>query len=241
MTPVRLRREDAAYAAATLFAAGLVAYLTVANFGLVPSPFAAADFQGPRPIGVPALLALPGPGDAGGAGGTGTVQVPTVPDLSGGLNNGTPPAPARDTVPPAVAIGTPDGAILVSLSGESVQGTASDDASGVDRVVVTFTPLLGEPSVILADMACTAGLTCSWSVAPPTLIGNYTIEAQAFDRSGNSATAGPVNITIVEAQPSSQASSGGLVGGAVDAVVGTVAGAVGTVANTAGGLLGALL
>lgn len=231
MTSVRWRREDAAYAAATMFAATLVVYLTAGNFGLVPSPFAPA-VESARPIGVPALQALAGPGPGGGLGGLGAEPVvPTVPDIPGGGPSTAPQPPAAgDQTPPAVAIGTPDGAILVSLSGDSVQGTASDDSSGVDRVAVTFTPALGQPSVIRADLACATARTCSWSVSPPSLIGSYTIEAQAVDRAGNSAQAGPVNVVIVEVQPSSQASSGDAVGGVV-----------GTVGDTAGELLGGIL
>lgn len=230
MTSVRWRREDAAYAAATMFAATLVVYLTAGNFGLVPSPFAPA-VESARPIGVPALQALAGPG--GGLGGLGAEPVvPTVPDIPGG---GPPTAPqppaAGDQTPPAVDIGTPGGSILVSLSGDSVRGTASDDSSGVDRVAVTFSPALGQPTVRRAGLTCATGLTCTWSVAPPSLIGSYTIEARAVDRAGNSAQARPVkDVVIVEVQPSSQASSGDAVGGVV-----------GTVGDTAGELLGGIL
>lgn len=226
---MRLRREDKIYAAATAVACGVVVYLTVGNFGLVPSPFAAPASNTLRPVEVPTFQALAasanqrgGPANAG--------AVPVIPGVSGRAAPAVPPpAPNPDTVAPAVKIGTPDDGAVISLSGDAIQGVASDDRSGVGLVEVTFTPSAGEAAkVVRADLACTAGLDCTWSAAPPAIAGTYSVEAKATDLAGNTATDGPRSVTVVEAQP-----EGGLVGGAV----GTVTGVVDTLVGIVGGLL----
>lgn len=217
---MRLRREDKIYAAATAVAGGVVVFLTIGNFGLVPSPFAAPASETLRPVVVPAFQALSVTrNDAGGS--ASRAPVPVIPALPQAPGPISPPAPNPDTVAPAVTIGTPDGAV-VSLSGDAIQGVASDDRSGVAKVSVTFTPAIGEPTVVTADLACTAGLNCTWSVAPPAAVGRYDVTAEGTDMAGNTATDGPRSVTVVEAEP-----EGGLVGSTVDTVVGLVGGLLG--------------
>jgi hypothetical protein len=85
-------------------------------------------------------------------------------------------------------VGNPPGA-------DNVEGTASDNLSGIDKVRVTFTTL-GISNTMDAALTCNASRTsCTWKAAisglPP---GSYTVTKQAFDRAANSDT--PTSITI---------------------------------------------
>jgi hypothetical protein len=214
---VRWEREDAAYAAATIVAAALVAYFVIGNFGLVPSPLAPRGLGAVRPIAVPSLQAL-------GAGPRPTVTaVAVVPSVAAGpLSPAASPTPrpaASDRTPPLVAISTPGGTQVDVTQPAAVEGTATDRGTGVRDVAVTFRPASGgAPTVVPAKASCrdASRRDCTWSAGVPAIAGTYNVTARAVDRASNAATAGPIDITVVNA--------GGLVGTLTDGVGGLVGG-----------------
>ncbi len=99
------------------------------------------------------------------------------------------PVGGHDTTPPISAV-----AASVRLAGEPVTGTATDEASGVASVVVTFTPVVaGSPSgavTVVADLACTDHRRhCTWTASGPD--GAYRVSVAATDLAGNRETTGP--------------------------------------------------
>ncbi len=183
------RREDSAYASATVVAAAVVGFLIAGNFGLVPSPFvpptsagapAAAQSLAPRArtsVGTPATEA---PGSAPGT------QSPATPS-------------SGDRTPPAAELTTAAGTVVSATQGSRVSGVATDDDSGVDRVLVTFTPSTGDDVTVPATVTCNgpSRTNCTWTAEVPGLIDTYEVSAQATDRSGNVATTDPRSITVV--------------------------------------------
>ncbi|MGQ0433342.1 MAG: M23 family metallopeptidase [Microthrixaceae bacterium] len=96
-----------------------------------------------------------------------------------------------DSVTPGAEVATPDGAVLINFAGvvkALVTGTATDDLSGLDRLTVEFiaeTPggvsLTRSASLVCDDKR----LNCTWEVDAPTMAGQYTVQAKAFDRADN--------------------------------------------------------
>lgn len=149
------------------------------------------------------------------ASGTGiwAVAVPLAPgphtvtaratDASGDVS--APSAPQGftvDVVPPATAITTPAGSIVVSapLVGTPVSGTASDLVAGIATVTVIFDPLIGPAISVEAMVTCTDSVTrlsCTWTARPPLLPGIYGVGARAADRAGNLDLPGPAVAPIL--------------------------------------------
>lgn len=104
-----------------------------------------------------------------------------------------------DDVPPASAFSTRDGAVLVRLAGQTVAGSSRDDASGVDQVLVTFTPLVGSPATLRATLTCDQAdrRVCNWTSSLPPLPGRYEVNARAVDVSGNVESPGPTISVLV--------------------------------------------
>jgi hypothetical protein len=216
---VRWEREDAAYGAATIVAAALVAYFTIGNFGLVPSPLAPRGLGAVRPIGVPSLQA------AGGVASRPSATAAVVPSVAAGQKPpaaSQPPRPAAsDRTAPRADITTPGGTQVQVTQPATVDGTATDLAAGVRDVTVTFQPTSGgAPTVVPAKVSCSDATrrNCTWSAAVPSVAGAYNVTARAVDRASNAATAGPIDMTVLN-------------GGSV----------VGTVTDVVGGLVGGLL
>ena len=217
---MRWEREDAAYGAATIVAAALVAYFVIGNFGLVPSPLAPGGLGAVRPIAVPSLLAT-------GAGlrptSTAVAVVPSV--AAGPLSPAASPTPrpaASDRTPPLAAISTPGGTQVEVTQPATVQGTARDRGTGVRDVAVTFQPASGgAPTVVPAKVSCSDATRrdCTWSADVPAVAGTYNVTARAVDRASNAATAGPIDITVVD--------GGSVVGTVTDAVSGLIGGLLG--------------
>lgn len=222
------RREDSTYAVATLVATAFVVYIIAGNFGLVPSPFTPSS---PRPesvFTVPVLaLATTAPTNPGGAGADSpSTSVPTE----------APAAPARptDTTRPSASFTTEGGLVATITEGARVSGTARDQHSGVNTVVVSFQPDIGDMTHVTADLSCQgrARTDCTWSAEVPSIAGTYRVTAAVTDRAGNRATAGPIEITVVN------------IGGTVEDLTGgppTNDGGAGGLVDDLGGLLGGLL
>ncbi len=84
----------------------------------------------------------------------------------------------------APSVGTAGALILV---GAPLRGTAADTLSGIDKVRVTFTPvLLGSPRTVEATLVCSADRkSCTWSARPAGLLGVYKVTVVATDVAGN--------------------------------------------------------
>jgi hypothetical protein len=200
------RREDSAYAAATLFAAALVGFLVAGTFGLVASPFGSAEIeQVPR---VQTLAIRTQPLDA--------TPIPiTIP--------GTTPSPTTlaapvDSSAPSTEFTSAGGTSFSVAEGSSVSGIARDVDSGIHQVLVTFDPEQGETTTGPADLACddAARTRCSWSADVPPLVGDYTVTAHAVDRAGNVGEGASQQIAVVNICGPVEdllGGDGGLVGG----------------------------
>lgn len=132
-----------------------------------------------------------------------------------------PAGAARDSARPGVVFTTRQDTILLGAPAESdwtsVRGSATDAASGVKKVIVTFCAnarrldgggwtcgstgpaVLSPLSQRKAAVSCEGGARrrCRWSVTAPLEPGSYLVVAKAVDRSGNSRSAGPLFITVV--------------------------------------------
>ena len=184
------RREDWAYAVVTIVAAALVGFLIAGNFGLVPSPFvpptsarAPAAVTGSitsrernSPTNIGTQLPVPGP----------TSRMPT-------------PSASGDTTAPTGELSTPSGTVVSATQGSRVSGVAADDASGIDRVMVTFTSSSGDPVTVPATVTCgqPSRTNCTWTAEVPGLLDTYEVVAQVTDRSGNIASTERRTITVV--------------------------------------------
>jgi hypothetical protein len=182
------RREDSIYAAVTVVAGALVAFLIAGNFGLVPSPF------GPVTASV---ASTPGQFTIRPARATSSSQTTAAPSTPGARTSVVPSF--IDQTAPAAQVTTPGGARISATQRSRVTGVAGDANSGVDRVVVTFRPSSGEPVVVPATVTCddASRTSCRWSAPVPGLLGSYSVTARVTDRSGNEANTGPTNMTVV--------------------------------------------
>lgn len=133
-----------------------------------------------------------------------TVTSGTARDVAGNENTGTAGPFKVDRGKPTVAVTT---TAPLLIAGQTVDGTAADTRSGVDRVVVTYTPVpllpglppLGVLTEKEAQLMCNAQRTsCTWSAALAP-VGQYQVSARAFDVAGNTETAqGGQTLTISE-------------------------------------------
>lgn len=98
-----------------------------------------------------------------------------------------------DTAAPGSSFVTGPGSIKFAGL-DRIEGSSNDTGSGVHRVTVYFTDLLGRTTQTLASTSCNAGATiCTWS-APIALLlapGIYSVNARATDVAGNVETPGP--------------------------------------------------
>jgi hypothetical protein len=194
------RREDTAYAAAALAAAAVVVYFVIANFGLVPSPLTAGRPQAGGALAVPNLGA-PGPEASSTPAPRAPVAAPPVPTTPVRPPSAAPSTgPAADRTPPTAHITTADGSQVSVTAPATVDGTAADAASGVASVTVTFTRGSGGGSTTAAAQThCTASRrSCTWSVKPPAIAGQYTVSATATDRADNKSPASTISLTVVD-------------------------------------------
>lgn len=234
-------KKDAIYAAATAFAGLVVVFLMAANFGLVPNPFGPEAPDLLTAPEVPALTAtsaqIPAPDETTttiGESPRGVPSVETMPD---------PDAPVTTplSADPRVAFTTDDGTVMLRLTEQAVvEGTAAH----ADRVIVTFEPALGAPSVAQAALDCTSPARCTWSVPAPSILGSFTVSAQAFSSDGRGAVAEPISVTVVDA--SLNTGNGGLLSGGggtedsgpVEELLSDTGNAVGGVVEGVTGVLG---
>jgi hypothetical protein len=184
------RREDSAYAAVTVVAAAVVGILIAGNFGLVPSPFVP-----PTSAGGPAAV-------------TGNVTSRPRPSANAPADRSPDQAPSTETpsspsggdnTAPTAGLTTPAGTVVSATQGSRVTGVATDADSGVDKVMVTFTPSSGEAVTVPATVTCDgpSRTDCSWAAEVPGLIDTYEVYARATDRSGNVASTERRSITVV--------------------------------------------
>ena len=96
-----------------------------------------------------------------------------------------PEAPKTTIAPKTVALGTD----------RYVVGTASDALSGVKRVVVRFTGVLGTLTIVEADVTCDTG-GCTWAAKVPARPDRYNVRAKAFDTVGN-VDASPASTDVI--------------------------------------------
>lgn len=194
---LRWKREDMAYGAATTAAAGLLLFLVAGNFGLLPSPLTPLDLRDGPAVQIPRVLALSA--DASEAtndpASSADGLIPSV-----GSRRST-PTPAVDDRAPSVTIEPPAMPVVVAGSQDVVMGSASDDVSGIARVVVTFVGIVGEMSSVSADLVCSSPLRCTWSAGAPAAADSYEIRAKAFDRAGHSADSDTVTVTVISGPP----------------------------------------
>lgn len=184
------RRQDSVYAAASLAAVALIAFLVAGTFGLVASPF------GPTPssadLAVPVRTA-PAPEDGNGLAGPSPAAAPEPAPPAV-----TAAASATDRTAPTAAITSSGGTEITLLQRSRIAGTASDAATGVSEVVVTF-ERNGERVTAAAELGCRDATrrSCTWSTDVPAVAGSYVVTATAVDRAGNTGESDPVQITVV--------------------------------------------
>ncbi len=117
--------------------------------------------------------------------------------LSGVGIDTTPPALTVETdleKPPSVPVGTD---VAVRLVGESMEGTATDNFSGIGTVNVEYT---GTQKIwnYTATVSCdTSRTSCTWSAPVPNLTGWYTAEVTTSDLAGKAAQ--PSRFTLLVA------------------------------------------
>lgn len=118
---------------------------------------------------------------AGGAS-AGALSVPT--NAPGG-SLGVALTGEGDEGPPVATITTPSPSLLVEPLGHALEGTATDDVSGVASVAVTYTHLLPVVAPVTVDAAleCATPTDCTWRAPLPDL-GPYFITARATDVAG---------------------------------------------------------
>jgi hypothetical protein len=126
--------------------------------------------------------------------GAGSLAV-TVFDIVGAVV--TPPPPPADTQAPGVSITSP-------VSGATVMGTVTIQATAADNVGVTRIDYMVDGSVIAALSPPAYSLDwLSGSVAD----GQHTLTVRAHDAAGNTAVSTPVTVTVVTPAPAPLASS----------------------------------
>lgn len=185
------RREDSVYAAATLVAAALVGYLLAGNFGLVRSPFGPSGVETPPP-----QVAI-------FAGARRSPQPTASATLSPTTSASPRPMPAATLAPdrsaPTAAIDPPASAEVSVVEGAEVTGSAGDSGAGIDRVIVVFTPDVGEPLSVAAVVTCPdeTRRSCTWVAKAPEYAGSYTLTAHATDREGNVGRSAPEQLKVL--------------------------------------------
>jgi hypothetical protein len=92
-----------------------------------------------------------------------------------------------DAAPATTIDARPGGLVVPALAAGRLSGVATDEGSGVETVVVSYTGLLGDVTEWEADLSCDdeGGTTCTWTAFGPTVPGPYEVTARATDRDGN--------------------------------------------------------
>lgn len=181
------RREDSAYAAATLFAAALVGFLVAGTFGLVASPFGSAEIeQVPQVRQALAVRTQPS-------------ETTPLPTGASATPSPTAAAPPSDSEAPSTTFTSAGGTSFSVAEPSMVHGTAADSGSGVHEVLVSFDPQEGETTTGPAKLTCEdAGRTkCTWTADVPPAVGDYTVTAHAIDRTGNVGEGASQEISVV--------------------------------------------
>jgi hypothetical protein len=176
------------YAGATLAAATFVAYLIAGSFGLVGVPFGPLN-SAPLPV-TPAIASANET--------RAEVGVPP-PSVSASITSPSTERHSADQSPPSADITSPGGAALSTTESSKVTGTANDDGSGVDKVIVVFDRGSGDVTSVPASVSCSDAhrRRCTWSAEVPDLAGDYEVTAQVTDRSGNASATEPTRLTAV--------------------------------------------
>ncbi|MEX2392936.1 MAG: Ig-like domain repeat protein [Actinomycetota bacterium] len=215
------RREDYGYGAAALAAAAFLLYLVFGNFGLLPSPIAGASPE----VGTYAI------GSVDAISGVDAAPITRVPDVSPTVP-AAPPPPVADRTAPKVGITTESGTKISVAEPAVVEGFATDAASGIEAVSVTFETDT-DSTKIRAKLDCNArNLSCTWTASVPAIVGEFTVTASAADGAGNKVRSDAITITVVN--PS------GPVGEVVGGVGQTVSNVPSTISQVVGGLIGLL-
>jgi hypothetical protein len=90
-----------------------------------------------------------------------------------------------DKAPPTSNMNTTLGNILNLTFGAPATGTATDAPSGISKVTVAFTSILGGTTTADAHLSCNATKkSCTWTTPSPP-IGVYSATVTAFDIAGN--------------------------------------------------------
>ncbi len=84
--------------------------------------------------------------------------------------------------------------LIIVLPGGNINGSASDNLSGISGVTVKFVnTFTGSSQTANATVNCAEPRTsCSWTVKAPTVIGSYRATSVATDRAGNAQNPGTV-------------------------------------------------
>jgi hypothetical protein len=134
---------------------------------------------------------------AGRASGTYTFTAMAYDDAG---NIGAMSQPATVVLDRVLPAGTIDPPPVVLVPTQTVSGTATDDLSGVDRIVVTLTPTTvpGSPQTVYPTPVCTSDRrSCTWSVPVPLVPGNYDVDVEAKDTAGNVEFDGPTRTILI--------------------------------------------
>lgn len=107
-----------------------------------------------------------------------------------------------DATPPSSTIDHRENGATVIHRDEFVTGTAQDATSGVDTVLVTYTPLSraagATTTTVQARLTCDAGrLHCTWQADRPPHPGPWEAAATATDVAGNAEPHGPVQRVVI--------------------------------------------
>jgi len=105
----------------------------------------------------------------------------------------------EDSVPPASSFDSGPATTTEPLPTGLVTGTATDDASGIDSVTITFISLApGRVRTAEADLSCDADhRLCAFSTPAPNVPGAYEVSAEATDRAHNVESSGPSMTVLV--------------------------------------------
>lgn len=103
----------------------------------------------------------------------------------------------RDASAPTSVFETESSTVLVRPLGDKVSGSTTDNSAGIERVRLTFTPVVGgSPTTVEPWLTCDdRRLACTWSATPPGS-GVFEVRAQGTDAVGNVEAPGP-SITVI--------------------------------------------
>ncbi len=119
----------------------------------------------------------------------------TATDAAGNSATSAPVSLSVDVTAPALAIVTPQDGAVTTQPEPSITGTTEPGSA----VIVT---ILDAQGATVSTGAATVASDGTWSYSSPTLMdGTYTVSAVASDVAGNSASAGPVQLTIDTTAP----------------------------------------